>query len=176
MGKTWRLEGRIPYQPDLSADPKGDDRSGFTEPALEILKDGSLLSVLRTDDGLGRGPMYFSRSRDRGKTWTKPVAFTRNGVMPRLLLLGNGVLALAAGRPGLDLRFSFDGRGERWSDPHPLVPLSTDKGQADSCGYADLLPLDRNSFLVIYSWFKRPGRDGEPHKSILVRKVTIHHR
>jgi len=173
LGKTWKLAGRVLYQPDLSADPRGDDRHGFTEPGLEILKDGSLLCVMRTDDSLGRGPMYSSRSRDLGKTWSRPVPFTRSGVMPRLLLLRNGTLVLASGRPGVDLRFSFDGRGETWSDPYPLVPLSSDKSQADSCGYSDLLPLDKNSFLIVYSWFRRIGSDGLAHKSILVRRVEV---
>ena len=173
QGKTWKLSGRVAYTPDLQADAHGEDRNGFTEPALEVLKDGSLLGVMRTDDGLGRGPMYLSRSRDMGKSWSKPAAFTRNGVMPRLLLLKNGTMVLSAGRPGLDLRFSFDGRGAKWSDPYPLVPVTSQNAQEDSCGYSDLLPLDANSFLVVYSWFKRPGADGQVHKSILVRRVEV---
>ena len=176
QGKSWRRRGRIRYLPDLAADPVGKQRGGFGEPALEVLRDGSLLSVLRTTDGHGLGPMYLSRSRDLGKSWTKPAAFTKYGVMPRLLLLKNGTLVLATGRPGAELRFSFDGRGENWSEAYRLVPISSDKAQGDSCGYTDLAALDDHSFLVIYSWFKRPGADGATHKAILVRRVEVSER
>lgn len=172
-GRSWRIQGRIRYQPDLEADPQAEGRDGFSEPAFELLRDGSLLAVMRTTDGLGVGPMYESRSRDMGKTWSKPRAIARAGVLPRLLLLGNGVLVLSSGRPGVDLRFSFDGRGDRWSEPHRLVPLSTEGIQADSCGYTSLLADGGDSFLIAYSWFRRPGADGKPHKSILVRRVRV---
>lgn len=172
-GRSWHIQGRILYEPDLKADPKGEDRDGFTEPAFEILRDGTLLTVLRTTDGLGVGPMYLSRSRDQGRTWSKPRAFAPAGVLPRMLLLRNGVLVLSSGRPGVDLRFSFDGTGETWSEPLRLVALSSEDIQADSCGYTSLLALDDNSFLIAYSWFRRPGDDGKTHKAILVRHVRL---
>jgi hypothetical protein len=172
-GRSWQLQGRILYRPEVGADPSADRRDGFTEPASVCLRDGTLLAVLRTTDGLGSGPMYLTRSTDTGLTWSLPRAFRGWGVMPRLLLLGNGVLVLASGRPGADLSFSLDGRGENWSPPQPLVPLSTAGLQDDSCGYTSLLALTDDTFLVAYSWFKRPGADGQEHKSILIRRVTI---
>jgi hypothetical protein len=172
-GLSWQLQGRILYRPDSVADPYADRRDGFTEPASICLRDGILLAVLRTTDGLGSGPMYLTRSMDVGLTWSCPKVFRGWGVMPRLLLLGNGVLVLASGRPGADLSFSLDGRGENWSTPQPLVPLSTAGLQDDSCGYTSLLALTDDTFLVAYSWFKRPGADGREHKAILVRRVTI---
>jgi hypothetical protein len=172
-GRSWRIQGRIPYQPDPAADPHAANRDGFTEPTFEILRDGSLLAVLRTTDGLGVGPMYLARSRDQGKSWSLPRAFTATGVLPRLLRLANGVLVLSSGRPGVDLRFNFDGTGETWSPPHALVPLSSDRIQADSCGYTSLLPLTPDSFLIAYSWFRRPGPGGQLHKAILVRHVRL---
>ncbi len=138
-----------------------------------MLKDGSLFVALRTTDGHGVGPMYFARSSDLGRTWSKAKPFTPTGVMPRLLLLGNGTLVMSSGRPGVDLRFSFDGHGKRWTEPRKLVPADESKPQADSCGYTDLLALDNDTFLLVYSWFKRPGADGLPHKSVLVRRVTV---
>jgi hypothetical protein len=172
-GRHWHLQGRILYQFDAKADPKGAARGGFGEPALEILKDGSLFVALRTTDGHGVGPMYFSRSNDLGRTWTRPRAFTPTGVMPRLLRLANGTLVMSSGRPGVDLRFSFDGRGKHWTEPRELVPADKEKVQADSCGYTDLLALDKDSFLIVYTWFKRPGADGLPHKAVLARRVTV---
>ena len=66
-GHSWKIQGRIPYQPDPGADPGGRERDGFTEPAFEILADGSFLCVARTD-----GPMYASHSQDQGRTWSRP--------------------------------------------------------------------------------------------------------
>lgn len=173
-GRSWRFQGRIAYQPDPQADAQARARTqGFTEPGSVLLADGSLLVMLRTTDGLGVGPLYSSRSADLGKTWSTPVVVNASGVMPRLLRLGNGVLVLSYGRPGAEVRFSFDGRGETWTDPVRLVPLSSADVQADSCGYTSLLPISADSFLIAYSWFKRPGGDGVPRKALLVRRVTV---
>lgn len=165
-GRTWAKIGHILYnEPDTK-------RDGFTEPALELLPDGTLLAILRTTDGNGTGPMYRSRSTDQGRTWSKPEAFTETGVLPRLLQLANGVLVLSSGRPGVDLRFSTDG-GRTWTAPEKLVPVPDPaKIQADSCGYTSLLPLGRDRFLITYSWFTPPsGR-----KSIYVREVRVRPR
>lgn len=173
-GHSWHFQGHIPYAPDHQADPQARGRSqGFTEPGSALLPDGSLLVMLRTTDGLGVGPLYCSRSRDAGRTWTHPAVINPTGVLPRLLQLRNGVLVLSYGRPGAELRFSTDGQGESWSEPHPLVPLSSAEVQIDSCGYTSLLPLTDDSFLIAYSWFKRPGPDGQPRKAVLVRQVTV---
>lgn len=162
-GRTWTKAGHILYE---EADKR---RDGFTEPALEVLPDGEMLAVLRTTDGNGVGPMYRARSRDQGKTWTKPEAFTETGVLPRLLQLKNGVLVLSSGRPGVDLRFSTDG-GRTWTEARRLVPVpDAGKIQADSCGYTSLVALGRDRFLIAYSWFTPPsGR-----KSIYVREVRV---
>jgi hypothetical protein len=172
-GHTWQWRGRIPYQPDAAADAKADARDGFTEPAFDMLPDGSLYTVLRTTDGNGIGPMYEARSRDQGRTWTRPRVLAGNGVLPRLLRLENGILVLASGRPGVQLRFSADGRGQVWSDPWDLLPADASKPQADSCGYTDLIALDRDSFLIVYSWFQKPDTAGRPRKAILARRVRL---
>lgn len=174
FGRSWQLQGRIAYEPDRRADPKAAERTqGFTEPASVLLADGSLLAMLRTTDGLGVGPLYASRSSDQGRTWSTPVVVNAFGVMPRLLRLANGVLVLSYGRPGAVVRFSFDGTGREWSEPISLVALTAEDVQADSCGYTSLLPLSADSFLIAYSWFKRPGSDGQTHKALLVRRVTV---
>ncbi len=163
QGRSWTKTGHILYD---EADRK---RDGFTEPALEVLPDGRLFAVLRTTDGNGVGPMYRSWSSDLGKTWSRPEAFTATGVLPRLLQLGNGVLVMSSGRPGVDLRLSRDG-GRSWTEAQKLVPVPDEaKPQADSCGHTSLVPLGKDRFLIAYSWFNPPtGR-----KSIYVREVKI---
>lgn len=171
-GRSWTIQGRILYQPDLKADPNGDKHDSFTEPASEVLADGSLLCVMRTTNGGGIGPMYSSRSKDDGKTWSKPKAFTPNGVLPRLLRLENGVLVLASGRPGVQVRFCTDGKGEKWTDPFEMVPVTSDSVSADTCGYPSLLATGPDSFLIAYSHFKHPTESG-PRKAILLREVKV---
>ena len=172
-GRSWTIQGRILYQPDLKADPKGNERGGYTEPAYEVLADGSLLCVMRTTDGAGIGPMYLSRSKDDGKSWSKPKAFTPNGVLPKLLRLDNGVLVLASGRPGVQVRFCTDGKGEKWTDPFDLVPVTSDNVSAETCGYTSLLATGPDSFLIAYSHFKHQTADGQLRKAILLREVTV---
>lgn len=165
FGRSWKVQGRIPYRPDLNADPKGDQRSGFTEPAFDILIDGSLLCVMRTTDGIGQGPMYASRSRDLGKTWSEPEVIAPAGVLPRLLRLGNGVIVLSSGRPGVEVRLCKDGGGRRWSEPYQIV--------ASSCGYTRLLATGPDSFLIVYSDFRHVNESGEVRKAIKVREITV---
>jgi len=167
-GRSWQVQGRILYQPDLALDPNGPERDGFTEPTFEVLADGTLISVARSE-----GPMYLSRSRDQGKTWSKPEIIAPNGVYPRLMRLANGVTVLSSGRPGAEVRFSFDKQARQWSAPYRLVPLTAPNVQADSCGYTDMVALDKDRFLIVYSWFKYPGTDGEARKAIMVREITV---
>lgn len=138
-----------------------------------ILPDGEIVAILRTTDGNGNGPLYLIRSTDGGYVWSPPKVIRENGALPKLLRLGNGVLVLCTGRPGADLSFSVDGRGETWSERYPLVPIEGPGDQDDSCGNNSIIALDDHSFLVSYSWFKKPTGDGQTRKAILVRRVEV---
>jgi hypothetical protein len=111
QGHSWKIQGRIPFQADRSIDSMASDRIGFSEPAYDVLNDGSLICVIRSADGdgvtngVGNGPVYASRSTDMGVTWTKPEVIAPAGALPRLLHLKNGVIAYTSGRPGVQLRF-----------------------------------------------------------------------
>jgi hypothetical protein len=171
-GRTWKIQGRIPYMPDLETEP--NRVWGFQEPGFEILSDGSFLCVMRTGS---LSPMYFSRSTDLGLTWSKPEPFTQAGVLPRLLQLDNGVIVLASGRPGVQLRFCTDGKGEKWTDPFEMLPFENEKKGVEvsyvSCGYTGLLATGPDRFLLIYSDFKYHTKDNEIRKAIKVREVIV---
>jgi hypothetical protein len=179
-GHSWRILGRIPYEADQVADPLWEKRAGFSETAFEILRDGTFLAVMRTNDLIGNGPMYASYSKDSGVTWTKPKVITQAGVMPRLLQLKNGVTVMAAGRPGVQLRFSTNGK--EWSDSFEMMPFSNDLEAgmtwqgAVSCGYTELLATGPDRFLIVYSDFKYKTQGGELRKAIKVREVTVKER
>ena len=95
-----------------------------------------------------------------------------NGVLPRLLRLANGVVVLASGRPGVQLRFSANGRGETWTEPYELVPFANQKDSV-SCGYTSILAAGPDRFLIIYSDFKHKNAAGETRKAIKVREVVV---
>jgi hypothetical protein len=179
QGMTWKILGKIPYTPDLATDPNGNKRLafGYTEPAFEILQDGTYLCVMRTTDGYGHGPMYISWSTDQGTAWSKAVTFAPSGVLPRLLQLENGVLALVSGRQGVQVRFSVDGKGEKWTDPFEMLPFASATWASVedmvSCGYPGIMATGPDSFLLIYSDFKYLNQDNEVRKAIKIREVKV---
>ena len=176
-GGHWDIVGTIPFQPDQTGDYNSltfDGEDGFTEPAFEVLKDSSLLCVMRSGSTT---PMYRSFSKDMGKTWSKPEPFTPNGVMPLLLTLDNGVLVMASGRPGMQLRFSLEGDGKNWTEPIEMLPFMEDDGKYNewgtTCGYPSVLKVSPNKFYIVYSDFKTKNNDGYFRKSIIFRTIEI---
>ncbi len=176
--ESWDLLGMIPFQPDLGADSTGTERKvwGFTEPAFVELRNRYLICVVRSSEEEKLTPMYRSVSKDGGRSWSKPVAFTPNGVKPQLLALGNGTTVLSSGRPGVQLRFNFDGTGEDWTEAIDMLPFMKENGgitREVSCGYTSLLPIDKNSFFLVYSDFLEQNQGGEVRKAIKIRKITV---
>jgi len=175
-GCHWKKIGSIPFSIDKIKDPKRqyDRYQGFSEACFEILRDCTFFCVMRSGYNT---PMYKSFSYDKGHTWTKPEAFTPNGVKPRMLQLDNGVLVLASGRPGLQLRFCLDGDGKTWTGPIEMLPFMDENGNYDmwavSCGYPRLLQAGNNTFYMVYSDFRTQNEHGEIRKSIIFRKITI---
>ena len=170
-GATWKILSKIPFYNDGIAELRGDAR--FDEPAFEVLADSTFICVMRTGSV---SPMYKSLSSDKGKTWTRPQPFTPNGVMPRLLLLKNGVLVLVSGRPGVQIRFSYDGSGRKWSEPIDMIPFMNHDGtfrRDVSCGYASIIGSGDNSFHIVYSDFTTMNSEGQIRKSIWFRRVVV---
>ena len=169
-GRSWDLWSETPYAGDPAADAGAAGREGFTEPFLQVMPDGSALCLLRTTDGSGVGPLYWMRSADNGRTWTKPAVFDALGVWPQMLTLANGVTLAVYGRPGLYVRATADPAGLCWDERVAVVPPG--EYHRDTCSYAALLPLSADTALIAYSEFNLPGPDGTPRKSIRVRRVT----
>lgn len=182
-GYSWNRQGKIPYVYDQVKDPYGPTRwyYGYSEPTFEILPDGSWYVILRTTDS-HLGPLYWSRSTDRGKTWSDPVYFAPNGVMPRLQRLANGVTVLTSGRPGVQLRLSLDDSATEWTDPIDLVPYTKayNNGQGTinvSSGYTRIEPCfgEENSFYLVYDTFDYTDESYQTmqSKTIWFRKITV---
>ncbi len=174
-GQSWTVLANLLYSPDGNSEPTVfDGEEGYSETDLRILDDDTYVCILRTSSG---APMHIAFSTDKGASWTFPRPFTANGVRPKLEQLGNGVLALVSGRPGVQLRFNLDGTAETWTEPIEMLPFIRQYGTYslwdETCGYANILPIDRDSFYMVWSDFKSKNAEGEYRKAIMLRKVKI---
>ena len=168
---------------------------GLYEPGVVSFGDGRMVCVMRTDTGGTHEPCFVTRSADWGKTWTTPEILTPFGVMPKLVLLDNGVIALVYGRPGVQLLFCTDSKGEVWHTPVNLLPEAAEKTRAvaaargpeqpsgtirnrtnpirDTCGNCTALKTGPDRFLVAYSDFRHTNEAGQLCKAICVREVKV---
>ena len=154
------------------------DRTGevsFSEPCLSATKDGHLVCAMRRQKGNWKSmmPMAISFSSNRGRTWEIPKSFDHLGVFPTLVLLDNGVLVLAYGRPGVHLIFSLDGTGREWTEPITLRQGDNEKWLTKTCGYTSIVTLSDNEFLIAYSDFEHKDEKGQVYKAILVGRVKL---
>lgn len=171
-GETFQWRSSIPYQPLPEHDQNADKRVGWGEPEIAFLPDGSIICLIRTENGIDPGfaPLYITRSTDNGHSWSKPAFYDQLGVWPRILCLENGVTLSCYGRPGLYLRASADPAGLVWDERVTVVPPGVPN--TETCAYASLLALGPNKALMVYSDFQYPNADGVPVKTILAVPVT----
>ena len=173
---NWSLSSYIPYPSNHAlTESAGKAFTGLSEPVMEILKDGTIYCIVRTEHTVPSA-MYRCTSKDNGKTWSDFEPFTINGVFPRLLELKNGVMVLASGRPGLQLRLSLDGKGAEWTDPIEMLPFmeAYNPNQLNvTCGYAGLLEAGANSFYIVYSEFVEEPVSNRFIKEIKFRKIFV---
>ena len=134
MGRSWRYLATIAYDPKIRTE-------GFTEAIICRTVTGSLICLMRTEGEM----MQQSFSTDGGHTWTRPAKAGVEGVAPDMHLLSNGVLACSYGRPGVNIMFSTDGSGTRWSHHTSIfsgitaVDSTTDKSTCYT-GFAEVSP------------------------------------
>ena len=159
-GKTFRHVQTL----EPIRDGKKIGSQGLCEPDMAILPSGDILCILRTGHYT---PMYQSRSRDGGKTWSLPRSTGWPGVKPKLRVLPGGVLACSAGRGAYGhpqvthALFSIDGTGEVWEPP---FIFHTGPG----CSYTWNIESD-GKLHVIYShsdFWDPIGTYGLPYQSI----------
>lgn len=167
-GHVWEYTGDIPYEADDRYDPFAKKRFGFTEPDVTALPDGSALCLMRTTDHCGVGPLYWSKSADHMKTWSRPEFFDSLGVFPQLLTLACGVTLASYGRPGVYMRATADPAGLEWDEPAEILSPN-----AKTCAYTAMAPLDDRSAVLIYTDFNYPNELGQARKTILSRIVAV---
>lgn len=140
-GRHWEMLSVIAHSEDVGSE-------GYCEPVVERLANGDLLCAMRVG-----GPLHTCRSSDDGATWSAPAPVADHGVAPDLLLMSNGVLVLSYGRPNVELRFSYDGTGETWTDP-----LTVYRGKG--CHYSSLIEAMNGELMVFFSQSGFCGAEG----------------
>ncbi|OQB51891.1 MAG: hypothetical protein BWX97_01770 [Firmicutes bacterium ADurb.Bin146] len=176
--KSW-----IPYVPDTRIFNNAFNAEGFCESDISFLKDGSCITLMRTGSNT---PSFLSRSTDKGYTWSKPVLFDDKGVWPCLCMLPCNVLLASYGRPGFYIRATADPTGLYWDAPIELItpndrtlerntPISIYNwtSRVGTCSYSDMIALDENTAMVVYSDFFVPDEKGIKRKAILARKIHV---
>jgi len=166
-GRSWKLRSTVAMIPDKAP-------WGLHEQTLTRLASGRLVCVMRSEEG---GPpsdprnLWISTSEDDGHTWREPWILNHFGVKPRLLTLAGGVTVVSYGRPGVEMRFCCDPKGEVWSKPY-IVKQGTGIGSSrTTCGYTKLLATGPDRFLIVYSDFRHRDENGAERKAIKVREV-----
>jgi hypothetical protein len=180
-GRTWRVRGMIADGLDTSWG------YGFGEQSLARMPDGDLLCVMRTlgSEELGESHhLAAARSADGGRTWKRLPPPAEFSVMPNLVALANGMVALVYGRPGVHVKASAD-CGRTWSESQPIVGPAEREILAEpatkwwecrhdwSCANPSLVVTGPDRFLVAFSDFRHLDAEGRPCKAIEVREVVV---
>jgi hypothetical protein len=187
-GKSFQRVAHMEYPADGQYYPYAS--GGFSDSDFEFMPDGSIVWFFRSNwygsTGEEWSPMYFTRSTDMGKTWTKPTRFAPVGTLPRLCNLKGGFTLVCYARPGMFVQVCTDDSGIEWSEPLELMTPGDRSHLANkveesprfhdwdgACNNPELLPLDDNSALFFYSDFYYPDEEGVKRKTILCRTLTI---
>ena len=147
-GRIWKYFSTIGSEPEAPAPQLPGEFSGYRDPTIALLPNGEILAVLRAHDSdkPPYQPLYVSRSTDKGKSWTKPQPTDPPlySISPTRVVLDNGVVACAYGRPGLHSAFSAD-NGRTWSRDKKLTKVSG----AKVTGQIDMVKVGPNKLMAI---------------------------
>ena len=157
-GRTWDYWATVAYDPSVGLE-------SFCEADLLALPEGDLLAFMRTGGSGGKHtPLYLSRSRDDGKTWSKPEPIADRGVWPNACRMESGVLACTYGRPDNWLCFSPDG-GKTWTGHFCFDRSAT-------TSYNTVEEVAPGRLLVVYDR-TRLDADGNMRRGVAGRFFTV---
>jgi len=162
-GKSWHYLSTIAF--DMTEDARGE---GFHETSLLVLRDGKILSFIRSgasyQASLGsfnnndwdtkmpfsygkQTPIYMSISDDGGKNWSCATPINTHGVLPDAVQLENGIIAVSYGRPGNWIMFN-DNRSDSWG---PVIPFYNGLYPPDCSNYCSIEEVAPNILMVVYA-------------------------
>jgi len=183
-GLTWRYASRIDVTPAMLTGGAGE---GPCEPTMATLADGRVLAAFRLEGYL---PLWLAYSSDNGRTWGEPFPAVGKqaagspgtvgsvyAVWPQLLLLSNGALVLASGRPGIGFWVSPNADGAYWigfdveaehSRHLPSDPWDMAHGTGTT-SYTGIAEVEPGVVLLAYDKTSGTGRSGAVQKVYSVR-------
>ena len=190
-GRTFSRRAHMGYPADGRRYPYAS--GGFSDNDFEFLPGGAMVWFFRSNwygtTGEEQSPLYIARSTDMGRTWSAPERFAELGTFPRVIRLGNGVMAVMYGRPGLFVRACEDPSGRVWSEPVELLTAGNRSRLANlpkadpsfhdwdgECGNGAFVPISDSEALAIYGDFYWPDEKGVKRKTILCRRVRVGRR
>lgn len=157
-GRTWDYLATVAYDPSVGLE-------SFCEPDLLTLPDGDILCFMRTGGSDGKfTPLYLSRSKDDGKTWSKPEHIADRGVWPNACRMKNGVLVCTYGCPGNWLVFSLDA-GRTWRGHFCFYDGPT-------TSYNSVQEIEPDTLLVVYD-SQRLDESGNLARAMVGTRLTV---
>ena len=122
-----------------------------------------------------------TRTADCHSTYTAPDGqrggFSGAYQHPQLLEMGNGVLALNYGRPGVHVSLSTDGAGRNWDTKVTIVPHAAPYSYATigaSSHKQGMVSTGPNRLLLLYDVYRYAQKSTDtPRNTIFVREISV---
>ncbi len=188
LGRSFQQYAHMEYPADGDRYPYLS--GGFSDNEIAFFDDGSMCWFMRSawyaSTTYEWAPMYYSRSTDGGKTWTKPEVFSFTGIYPSLCRLDCGVTLICFARPGMFVSGCRNDDSEHWCEPVELMTAGDRSRLAnipqenvrfhdwDGADHnARLIPLDEKSALIFNCDFYYPDDDGVKRKTVYCQKITV---
>lgn len=161
-GRTWGRPVTVGYDPKIG-------QEGLCEADLARAANGDILCVMRSGGrpGIPPTPLYVSRSRDEGQTWSAPEPAADKGVWPNLCVLKNGIVVCTYGRPGNELVFSDDD-GKTWKGAFAYG----EGAWGATSSYNSVIPVGPDKALVVYDR-TAAGENGLEMRDVVGTFVTV---
>lgn len=165
-GETWECLSKIPMAKGMEC---GKDNELLCEPHVVETLDGEIIVAIRAHDDPEqyRFSIYFTSSKDGGKTWSELWGLGKTGSPPHLLLRRDGSILVTYGRRaapfGIRAVVSYDGC-RTFSDEFILS-----EARNGDLGYPATTELADGSFVTVY--YQPYEQDNRT--SILYTKWTI---
>ncbi len=173
QGKSWEFLSTIA---DCQTYPIPDvNAEGYCEPYCIEVEPGHLCAILRTGGHEVVSPLYCTHSLDGGKSWEPPYEICSWGVLPKLLRLSDGTIALISGHEHNFLLFSED-NGRTWSEPVIFEPCYGKWGNSPS-GYNTIIESRPGEITVIYDDPKEKIAENAPEgykRQVYIRRYRLH--
>jgi len=150
QGRTWNHPSPLAVEPAPI----------FEEPAITLLPDGRLLSLLRSDH-VGMGYIFQTVSTDFGYTWTRPTQLNLWGYPADLLCLSHGHILATYGYRQLPtgIRYCLADQNGLWSIWNEKI-LRCDGDDGGELGYPASVELANGQVLTVYYYTDHHG--GQP--------------